>query len=490
MEFIKYLSKKQVKKNQAGIMLVVVLLASTIFIALAGGLASLAVYRQRLYNQQIAEQQALHIAEAGVNYYRWHLAHAQEDYYDGTGADPGPPGEPYGPYSHTYTAPSGNLTGTFELEITPPPTGSTIVTIRSTGWVNSYPNIKRTVEVRYGIPSLAQYSFLTHSDVWFGANEHLSGPMHSNGGVRMDGTNDSIVASARNTYICTASHGCNSSNCSAPCTWTGSGCECPGVWGAGPNFSLWQYPVPVVDFDTITMDLAQMKTDAQADGVYLPQSGGGNYGYHIIFLGNGTFDVYKVNSLAAAVWQLNDSWSAWVKQAEQINTETFLANYTIPDNGLIFIEDDVWVEGVVNGRATLAAARLPDNPSLRKSITINGNITYTAYDGSCVLGLIGQKNIKVPRYAPDVLRISAILLAQNGRVFRNYYWPHRITSSIEVRGGIITNQIWTWTWVDSSDNVIDGYINTTSIFDNNVTFAPPPSFPTTGEYAFISWQEK
>lgn len=477
-------------KNQSGTMLIVLMLIVAVFIAMAGGLASLGVYRNKLYKMQNAQIQAMHIAEAGVNYYRWHLAHEQEDFFDGTGVDlDGIP--PNGPYEHIYASPSGELTGKFSLEITPPVIGSTIATINSTGWTDDYPNIKRTVEVRYGIPSLAHYSFLTNTDVWFGDSESVSGELHSNGGIRMDGSNDSLVTSARSVYTCASGHGCNSGNCAAPCSWiVGTGCECPGVWGSGASSSLWSFSVPTVDFNVITMDIAQIKADAQASGFYLGSSGGSNNGYHIIFQTDGSFDIWVVNDLEPAIEQRNDNWTAYVTNIqEEIKDETYNNNYPIPANGLIYIEDDVWVEGIVNGRATLVAANLPDNLNKRKTIHINGNINYLARDGNHILGLIGQKHVKVPRHAPTDLTIDAILLAQNGRVFRNLYDPRLITNSITVYGGIITNQVWTWTWVDAA-GTIDGYDATYSIYDSQTTFAPPPSFPTTGEYTFISWEEK
>ena len=42
---------------------------------------------------------ALGIAEAGVNYYLWHLSHNPEDYCDGQTCQGEPP---YGPYEHEY----------------------------------------------------------------------------------------------------------------------------------------------------------------------------------------------------------------------------------------------------------------------------------------------------------------------------------------------------------------------------------------------------
>ncbi|MGB0757124.1 MAG: hypothetical protein ACPGO5_01585 [Patescibacteria group bacterium] len=460
--------RKHIHTNQDGTLLIIVVVMTGIFVFMLSGYLSLMTYQQRLTNAKIAGIQSLHIAEAGVNYYRWHLAHDPDDYTDGTG---GP-----GPYVHDYYDPTTGLIGQYSLEIDPPEPGSTIVTIRSTGWVNDYPDIERTVEVTYGKPSLAKYSFLTNSDVWLGDSESVSGEMHSNGGVRMDGTNDSLVTSALATYTCTPSHGCSYETKD-------------GVWGTGPNSDLWSFPVTEVDFATITLDLADIKTEAETNGDYYPDS---SYGYHITFLADGTYNIYTVTSLQSSLYQIDDDdFSGCESKSEGIASETFIGNYPIPTNSTIFVEDDLWIDGVLNGKITVAAARFPANPSTYANIYINNNLTYVARDNTNALGLVAQKNIQVPRHAPSDLTIDAILLAQNGRVYRAYYcwWPHRlVTNSIEVYGGIITNKIWTWTWVSGSTTV-DGYDSTNSIFHNNLLFAPPPYFPTSGEYQFITWEE-
>lgn len=472
--------------------LVTVMAMTTIFIVMAGALTGIALLQKKLNSQQVARHTALHVAEAGVNYYRWHLAHAQNDFMDGTGSDPGGGGTPYGPYTHTFNSPGNAMTGTYVLEITPPPTGSTIVNIRSTGWVNSNPNIKRTIDVRYGIPSLAKFSFLTNSDTWFGPSESVVGEMHANGGVRMDGTNDALITSARQTYTCPSGQGCDTqATCNAPCTWNAvTKCTCPGIWGAGSGSSLWTYPVTTVDFNSITADLGDLLDLAEDDGVHLKVNGS-NKGYHIIFKSNGHFDAKLISALNNGIQQLNDSWSSWVNTAESIKTEGAATDYAIPANGIIFIEDgDAYVEGTVNGRVTLVAATLPDQVNKRRSIIINSNTTYFARDGNHILGLIAQKDVKIPKHAPTDLTIDGFLLAQYGRVFRNMYNPAGVRNNIEVYGGILTNQTWTWTWVNGSGQVTDGYASTTSIYDPLATFSPPPSFPTTGEYTSISWAEE
>ena len=476
----------KIKTEESGFIFLLVIVFTGFFLIFFGGMITVALMQQKLYTQQTAKQQALHMAEAGVNYYAWHLAHDNEDFYDGTGSDPGDVGVPYGPYEHNFAIPNSDLDGFFNLMIYPPEDGSNIVTIRSEGWVSNFPNIKRTVEAKYGAPSLGNYSFLTNSDVWFGEGESTIGRVHSNGGVRMDGSNDSTVTSARDEYICYSGHGCSVWNCNSPCEWSGGNCNCPGVWGDGLNSNLWSFPENSIDFDSITFNIADMKNKAQAEGNYFAQS---SNGYHIVFKSDGTFDAYEVDKVEPGLKQLDDDWNDSEKKIEEMKSEIFINNYIIPGNGLIFIEDEVWVEGVVAGRATLISAVLPDSESTRTTIFINNNLTYLNHDGSNILGLIAQKDIKVPRHAPSNLVIDGMVLAQHGRVFRNYYEFPVVKASIEVYGSIITNKTWNWTWISGSDSVIDGYIETNSIYDPQINNSPPPFFPTFGSHEFISWEE-
>lgn len=471
--------KKQKKKTdkQQGSIIIFSIVFTSLFITIMGGMLSLLVYQNRLAKKLQARESALQIAEAGVNYYRWHLTHDKNDYADGT-ADVCAYPAACGPYTHAYYDPLGGKIGEFELYITPPPADSTVVAIKSTGRLDDSIKQYRIVEAKYGIHSLAAYSLLTNSDAWFGNTEHFMGPLHSNGGIRMDGTNDSIVSSALSTYTCSSNQGCSPDETK------------PGVWGAGSGSGLWKFPVSSVDFNTISLSLSQMQIDSQtSSGVHYSDSGA--EGYRIVFKNDGTFDVYRVNTLKTAVQQRTDNWTVlepeWV--ADEPNNQTLLENKPAPANGIIFIEDNVWVEGIVKGRFTLVSAKLTGIPTDYTTIRINSNITYLARDGSNILGLIAEKDIKVPQYAPSVLTIDAIMLAQNGRVFYNYYWSHRVKISIEVYGGIITNNAWAWSWTENNV-IIDGYDQATSAYNNDAAFSPPPSFPNTGEYTLISWKEK
>jgi len=469
------------KKNK-GFISVLILVFGAAFLLTLGGIFSLLLLQDKRSQQEASWNYALDIAEAGINYARWHLNNFPEDFsFSGT-------------YDFFEYLPEKKKVGEFTLEVEEPSACKPYVKIISRGYTLKRPNTKRTIEVSYGKESLAKYAFLTDSNVWFGKDEDLKGPFHSNGGIRMDGTQNALSTSARETYICGPEHGCFSWNCSDPCSWTVNGCECPGIWGEGEGGTqgLWQFPVPAVDFESITQDLAHLKEEAQANGIYLGSLG---LGYHLKFRvdgeGNGVVDVYRVTKLKPKVWGYNGE--EWVHESNDIKEEEFYNTYSLPNNcAPIFVEDNVWVDGTVKGRATLVAARLPDISANNAKIIINGNIDYA--DENSVLGIIAQKDILIPLYSPDDLTIKATLLAQKGHVYRYYYpfWysPYNVRNSIEVYGSIISKGIWTFSWVNSSGNIISGYKSTSTVYDSSLTFNPPPYFPQRGEYKFISWQEK
>ena len=416
----------------------------------------------------VAKEQSLQIAEAGINYYQWHLSHFQTDYQDGTGAP--------GPYVHEYVdRDTQNVIGSYSLIITPPLVGSTILTIQSTGWTNEYPNIKKTITVRYGIPSLAKYSFLSNDVIWIGGNEYVTGQMQSNNGIRFDGYTNAPVRSTKTTYTCPDSQG-------PPCPATKDG-----IWGQAPSFvkSFWEFPVPNVDFSALAYDLSSMKGLAQTDGIYLPPSN--EKGYSLVFKNDGSIDIYKVTSLQynPTGWDTN-----WTAHNEFIDYENRALQFTInmPNNGIIYVEDKVWVEGNIRGKATVAAALLPYNSLTAPNIYIPNNILYSTKDGSDTLGLVSQKDIVVTYHAPDDIEINAALIAQNGAA-QFYYYDGNIKDSITTFGSIMTFSSWTWTWVNGSAAVTSGYRHTYSNYDGNLLYGPPPSFPlSTSGYQQLDWK--
>jgi len=466
-------------KSKASITPALLIITGSLLVVIYGILFVLSLqfnYAQR----QLGNESALHIAEAGVNYYRWHLAHDPDDFTDGTGTP--------GPYEHEYFDPQGNPIGKFILEITPPSQGSSIVTIKSTGFMYQFPEIKRVVSVRYGIPSFAKYSFLSNASSWYGTGITVNGLVHSNNGIRMDGTNTSLVTSAKETYMCGYETGCNPPE------------QKPGVWGSGGDRGLWQFPVPAVDFDEISLDLNRMREASQTEGLYLPSSGA--RGYHFIFSSDGTFTLKRVNSVSSIKGYsvpgegIGQEGQGGCRNLYQIITnETTLGNYNLEENPIVFAEDDIWVEGVVKGRITLVSASFPIQSS-EKDIWIRGNITYTRHDGSDVLGLVSQDNIFFVRDVPDDFRIDAVLMAQKGKIIRHKYTNSScgntvgsVKNSLTINGALINYYKSYWNYI-SGGTLVSGFRTRTVTYDSHLLYSPPPYFPTTGEYEFISWTEE
>lgn len=480
------------EKNQKGAILVLALSATGIFLILTMGAISYGLLQQKLNKQKIAQTQALHVAEAGVNYYRWVLYHDNNEYCNKETCKSGPNYGPYGPYDYTDSS-GNNIIGHYQLYIIPPAlNGSTIVTIKSVGWVDNYPNIKRTVEVKCGIPSWSTYSTLSGSDIRFGAGTEVWGPIHSNGGIRFDGLAHNLITSSLLKYDDPDHTGGQEfgvhTHVNAP---PGSGTnddfrplEAPPNTVPSRNDIFWagrNIGVPTISFDLLNNYATSTLTMATQHGLVLPTLTGNNKGYHITLNTNKTLTIKKVTSVSDTC-QSNPT--------DGIDSETNFMTTTTPANGIVFVKDKVWVDGKVDGnRITILAFKEPLGGNTT-DIVINNNLTYTHYDGTDSIGLIAQRDINVGLYSADDLQIDAAMVAKEGRIGRYYFSSgcsstYYIRNRITINGSLATKNRYGFAYADGT-----GYQIRRLNYDNNLTFIPPPHFPTTGEYTFISWEEK
>lgn len=449
-----------------GAIITLVLVFGSIFLVLLGGLLGFILLQHRQSLQKLAQNEALQIAEVGINYAQWHLLHDPDNYDFNLIKD--------------YEV-GGEIVGQYQLEITSPNDCFPNATIKSTGWTSRFPDLERTIRGIYGKSPLSKYAFLTNSNVWFGSSERVKGLLHSNGGIRMDGSQNSLFSSAKEFYTCKPEYGCFPSQLK------------PGIWGAGQGKAdgLWDFPVSEIDFTAILGDLADLKQKAQPDYYF---GGSGAKGYWIEFLGN-EFKIYRVTELKEPVWGWN--MEEWVKESNSIKSYQEIGTFSLPaDCKPIFIEDNLWVSGRVQGRVTVIAAKLPYLPESAAKIIINGNIDYE--DSNSVLGLIAQKDVLIPlQIQDDPLEIKAAMLAKEGRVMRYFYpfWDqepyqtYSIQNSIKIYGSIISKKEWTFTWVDENENIISGYRENEISIGSGLSYQPPPHFPATGNYKIIHWTE-
>lgn len=487
-------------------------------------IATFTLVESNLYvvNNNVKRQKALNIAEAGVNYYLWHLSHSPGDYKDGnTGNLTQDPTLGYGPFVHNYVDDNARVTGTYTLYIKPSGSGSTVAKVRAIGKVANS-DIIRTIDAYIGTPSFASYGVVSDTALWFGNTETASGPVHSNQGVRMDGASTSDVTSANTTYVPPVSVGGNGS--SKPGVWCSSSVTTPVDCDSRPKTD-WRYPVPSVDFNAISGNLCTIKKTAMGSNAanacsqtpttrtsgYLPQrASNGSYnsarGYLIQLNNNGTYDLFYVNGET-------DTASPYTSALTLSAQGT---NIVVPDTGVIFAEDNVWVRTQTSssykGRVTIAAGRLATNSNA--NITVADNIKYSTKNGSDVIGLVAEGRISIAPYAPPAngsfnFEVNAAMIAQSGTI--GYPSVYNVNANRCTRGwvnanqrftfygSVATRQQWTWTWQrnnscpdavqSGSNNYISGILNNDTQYDYNLLYAPPPSFPITSSFAILSWRE-
>ncbi len=450
------------KTINKGYITIIILITISITSIILFSFGALVATQYTISQRQTAVEQSLQIAESGLNYYRWHLAHAPNDFTSNSNQE------------ITFNDPQGGAIGKYNIEVIPPQSGSTIVTIRSTGWTLLHPEITRTITATYGKPSMAQYAFLHNSNIWLGSGLEIFGPIHSNGGIRNDAINHSIVTSSLDTYVCSSDNGCSPNQYK------------PAIWGSGSDKDLWNFPQTPVDFNAISVNFAQMKTAAQTEGLYLNQSG--SWGYHIVLLSNGNFNVYRVTNASNQKGYDNGCQNLY----QGISNQTLIGTYPQASKPIIFAEDTIWVDGTITSPIEIVAARFPIDTN-DMDVWINNNLQYSTLDGSIRAGIIAQNNIYFGRNIPNNYTIHGALLAKNGRIMRHnydYYYcspsSYAVRNSLTIHGAIISAQKSYWNWGTSPNS---GFENRNITYDTNLKYSPPPYFPTTGEYEFISWSE-
>lgn len=468
-----------------GFIVTYVLVFGAIFLMMAGGILGFILIQLRQAGQRLAWNESLNIAEAGIDYYRWCLIHNIAAVCTG---------------EHIYYDNSGSPVGKFSIDSSATvQCGQTVRhEIQSTGWTDRYPGIARKIRVLYARESVAKYSYVLNNNVWIGNDHDINGPYHNNGGIRMDGANQSLISGSalRNglaEWVCTSSFGCGAGNCPAACHIHGTECVCPGVFTTtgNANTGLFDFPVPPFDFNAITIDLANIKNKAQERGIYLPKSSAINAngkGYHLRFQNDGTVKIFVVTAVSTTDGQS-------VEHGEQADPFTITDEYlyqTLPvpsECSVLFAEDTVWPDGVVEGKVTVASANLVDL-DIDTSIILNGSIVYNSNDGSDGLALIAEDNALVGPSSPDNMELHSIIIAQKGHFGRNHYVGN-FRNSLNIYGSVISNERVGTQWVNIGSGVIvSGYTHRTTYYDPKMVYSPPPFVANISpQFKVVSWEE-
>jgi hypothetical protein len=461
------------KTNCSGYLLVLVLVFGSLFFIVVSSFVGYVVTQNQLVNFRYEQQRATDIAEAGLNYYKWYLAHYPGDVTNGTGLP--------GPYVHQYKDPEGSFIGEFSLDVASSTYCGeiTAIDVSSTAHTYANPDAQATVRGRYARPSVASYYSITNTNVWYSSAGTVNGPIHSNQGVRMDKAHNSVVSSGLTDWSCGSAFGCS------PTTTV------DGVYttSALSNPALFSFPAAPIDFGGVTLDLTNLQDKAQNDGgLYFGPST--KQGYHLIFKPGNIVEVRRVNSK-----ENEPPGYAWGLYMNILKGTSLVGNYAInPSCPVIFVEDQVWIEGEINGKVTIAAADV-DTVGEDPSVIINNNLTYGSPDSGLLV--VAEYDVLIGLTVPDDMILNGIFVAQTGKFGRNFYdtsmpnsWEEYILrNSLTVNGSIISANQPGYNYT-ASGVLTSGFDTVTSSYDINQVYDPPPFTPYTSDvYSFFNWRQ-
>lgn len=488
-------------RQNAGITTLLVVAFMGIFTLIVGGLSGYALQQSKYGRALLAREEALSIAESGLEYFKWHVAHNTEIREDGTGLQSS--------YTYTVEDPEGGEMGAAVLTTDANMQCGRVqwIDVESEGISNADQSKTRTIAARYMRPSVGEYALVTDTGVHY--TSAVTGPIHSNSAVRMDGSNNSTVTSKldQDEFWCTSSYGCT------PSRWE------DGVFGTGPNTELWRFPASEISFATILQDTLALRTYATNDGLYLSPTrvyldgvaqgssfasvgGSESTGFHIVFNPDGTVNIYRVTSTYsisntyAPPGVLGSDWTPITDRPDISARTLVVSNVSLPsDCSLIYSEAKTWISGTVMGKITVVAAdpgSFDPDIMLGGTITVSdGNIGYATTDGTTGLTAIAERGIRYAYRVPNDMSVRGIFVAQNGFYGRYYYAyvgganTYNIRNSITLNGSIVS-KLRASVWYGDS-----GFQNRFTTYDRLQAFQPSPFTPSARvDYGYALWNEE
>ena len=524
----------QPKNKKGSAIAYALVIIAMVSILLSSVVRFIATQTKNAYQVQSREE-AFQIAEAGVNFYRWYLAHETDgktalqvqNFWQGT--SPAPYGVE-GSFERDYKDAQGGVLGKFVIKVAHPDVGSTIVDVTVEGSTEKYPTIKKIIKVRFRRPSWSENSVLANDFMRFGEGTTVNGKIHSNSGIRFDGIATNVVSSSLATYddpdhTGGAEFGVHTHVNVPPVNGINDNyrsSEAPpsaisqraDIFKAGRKF-----PTTQIDFASVVSDISFMRSQAS---VKFDNTGAGR---RIILKTDGTFDVCKVNSYSVynpstfagtngiidyggAIAGATGSFASsnglacvastccdagacgWISNGNHAKGKCVsLSTMTMPNTAsIIFVANNLWLEGTINTKKiSFVAAELSDETNYtggNKSVFLGmNNLLYTNFDYRDVIGVIGQEDVEVIKDSLTDLTLDGAFLAKDGRVGRAYYGNSK--NSITVNGSIATFARYGFAYTDGT-----GYQTRKLNFDNNLLYYPPPFFPTGTQYAIDQWEEQ
>jgi hypothetical protein len=367
---------RRMLENDSGFALAVVMLMSAILFLLATSVLMLVTYRTNQTTASAERNQAMHVADAGINQYAYQLS-KQYDYWK----------------THETLGPTAMDGGTWTVTRSTTPSGA--VQLTSVGTLAN--GSSRTVKATVSFPNWAKYIVLVDQGPYsIGAGAVFDGDIRCNGNISNSGVIKGM-AYAGGTCAYGTSYAVNY----------------PGghINGADP-----------VDFTKLTNDFAAMKASAQNSGSYYAASGA--LGYNVVLNGPQA-TIYKVTNVEthASVATTNVPIGTL--------TQTLVGTAAIPGDGVFFFDDDVWVSGNYSAGVTIASS---------KTIWCPGNLVPTVSGANTTCGLVAQLEVLFPYWyetMPNDQIVQAALLSQTMGVgpdapsgLKKWTWTKNVSTGV------------------------------------------------------------
>lgn len=409
-------------RDDSGVAMVIVVAIMVILFMLTSTLIALATLQSRNEASHEWRVKAMHMADAGLNAYLYQLRR-DPTYY----------------VSHPDMGPQSLEDGVWRVTTTAP-TEDEPLTVRCTGFIPSR-EVTRTVVATVQFPTYAEYMFLSNADINIGSGATIEGKIRTNGSISNAGT---VTGKAY-------AHGT--------------------IGGSGTFEQGYEANQPIVNFASVSADMAAMKTKAQSSGFYFDGSGG--KGYKVVLI-NGQISVDRVTGGL---------------ETGNLTTE-HIGTYAIPADGIVYFGDgpsnneDVWVSGDYSVMVTIAADRdiyVPDDLE-----PVNPNAKATC-------GLVARRHVVVPSWYPSVpnsMKLTAAMLAQTGKIYGDYRIG-TVKNRIDITGSMSYYE-YGYFAVSSGGTVIGGFRNRTYSYDPRLEIFAPPSFPILrdGSLKVSTWIEE
>jgi len=323
-------------------------------------------------------------------------------------------------------------------------------------------NAQRRVRQWVKMTSFSQYAMFTHEesngqyDLWYISGDEVEGMLHSNGTYHLYGDpifHDRITSSSDHIVAYP------NRSVSDMADWPVGGND--PYFGGGVELN-----VPVIPMPTELPDLRNL-------GMF-----GGLY--------SGTDTEIELGVSGNAMPTVAPGW---LRYREHGTTDPWTSVEIVGlTNPIFYSEGDVHIEGILDGELTVVSHR---------NINIDDDILYYGSDASgappvdCddLLGLVAERNVIIsdtPANGTDC-RINGVLMALDTSISVENYDSGAPRGTLAIWGGLIQKYRGP-VGQTRGGTVIHGYVKGYH-YDARVTARTPPSYPLTGVYEKLAWEE-